>query len=241
MSYTNPSYIAGAEFTVQLGCLVENGFDLQLTDYPIFDETYRPILNAKIESRYWFREIGQETPAMFRFMLKRKMNEIMPFYNELYKTTLHEMNPFVNYDVTTTGSNEAKRSDTRANVHNENVSSTSAADSNATSSGRTVVSQTPQMQLSGQDDYATNLTDSTSESDTTSNASESTNRQLREDDTLNSNDTASYVSHVAGLNGILQADAIMQFRQSIINIDVMVIEELAPLFMGLYSNYSNVL
>lgn len=57
-----------------------------LRDYPIFDEGYRLPLNKKILDRYWFREIGYETPNMFFFHLKRHMNEVMPYFNQLYKT-----------------------------------------------------------------------------------------------------------------------------------------------------------
>ena len=96
-------YHRGAIFTVELGSLVENGFDLGLDTYPIFDENYRTPLNAKIVEHFYFREIGQETPALFRRFLNRKMNEIMPFYNQLYKSALLDFDPFNNYDMRTEG------------------------------------------------------------------------------------------------------------------------------------------
>ena len=37
-----------AVYTTELRRLIENGYDLGLDDYPIFDEEYRAVLNKKI-------------------------------------------------------------------------------------------------------------------------------------------------------------------------------------------------
>lgn len=62
-------------------------------DFPIFDETYRPILEAKILKHYYTREIGFETVGLWQLKLNNKMNEIMPYYNKLYNSELLEFNP----------------------------------------------------------------------------------------------------------------------------------------------------
>jgi len=49
------------------------------------DADYTKALLKKIFTHYYFREIGAETPAMFRFYLNSKLREIMPYYNKLYK------------------------------------------------------------------------------------------------------------------------------------------------------------
>lgn len=59
---------------------------LGLNDYPIFDESYRPRLNRKIVEHFWFREIGYETAAQFAWYLRRTMNEMMPYFNQLYQS-----------------------------------------------------------------------------------------------------------------------------------------------------------
>ena len=73
-----------AKYTITIKSLVDNNFNFGLTSYPIFDEEYRSILNAKIIKHYYFNEIGQETAELFKFMLNQKLNEIMPYYNTLY-------------------------------------------------------------------------------------------------------------------------------------------------------------
>lgn len=90
-----------AFYTTQLRDLVENGYDLGLKDYPIFNEAYREILNKKIIDHYYMREIGAETPALFVFYLNRKMQEIMPYYNKLYESELKEYDPLITNVVIT--------------------------------------------------------------------------------------------------------------------------------------------
>ena len=79
-----------AEYTIEIRSLVQKKYPFALNDYPIFDEMYREELNNKILQHFWYREIGQETPDRFNRMLRRKMFEIMPYYNQLYKSTLLE-------------------------------------------------------------------------------------------------------------------------------------------------------
>ena len=62
-------------------------------DYPIFDSNYKNILETKILKHYYTREIGFETVGLWKLKLDTKMNEIMPYYNQLYKSTLLEFNP----------------------------------------------------------------------------------------------------------------------------------------------------
>ena len=71
-----------------------------MPDYPIFDETYRDILNAKIIKHYYVREICCETVGLWRLYLDSKMNEIMPFYNKMYESELLKYDPLTDYTIT---------------------------------------------------------------------------------------------------------------------------------------------
>ena len=62
-------------------------------NYPIYDESYRSILETKILKHFYTREIGLETVGLWKLKLNTKMNEIMPYYNQLYKSALLEFNP----------------------------------------------------------------------------------------------------------------------------------------------------
>lgn len=236
-------HMRGATFTVTLGSLVANGFDVGLKAYPIFDEDYREGLNAKIVEHFWFREIGQETPALFKRFLNRRMNEIMPIYNQYYKSTLLEFDPLRNYDLWSTGDRTGKSGENRTIDETTNVKGTSTATGSSTSDskGRTLVSATPQMQLSGHDDYATNITDTTSHVE---GSSENDGRTTSDTVGKNIMDLAAhsvdeYTNHVIGLNGIVTSDALQKWRATFLNIDMDVIHELEDLFMGIYTDYWN--
>lgn len=68
--------------------------------FPIFDESYRSVLETKILKHYYTREIGLESVGLWKLKLETKLNEIMPFYNQLYKSELLEFNPFYDVDLT---------------------------------------------------------------------------------------------------------------------------------------------
>lgn len=105
-------------------------------DYPIFDVNYKATLETKIIKHYYFREIGAESYGMFKMWLDRRMNEIMPYYNQLYQSELLKFNPFYN-------SEKAIQRDTvdTHDVSSENVSDGVAFRENRDSSN-TVVDST---------------------------------------------------------------------------------------------------
>lgn len=126
-----------SKYTVELRELLEQGVDIGLKTYPIWSEDHREELNTKIINHYKYREIGFETPGRFIDELNIKMNEIMPYYNDLYKTTILEYNPIHNVDYEeeytttrdTTGSSDtigsATSSDKTTSEGSESVDGTS--------------------------------------------------------------------------------------------------------------------
>lgn len=276
-----------AVYTVQLKTLIENHFDIGLKDYPIFDENYRNILNEKIINHYLFNEIGMETAELFKFYLNTTMREIMPYYNQLYKSELLEFNPLYDSDLTTvydktndnTSSTETNnqtinksKATTTGNVENESDSfshsdahSTGDSHGNSVGNGNTknVHSDTPQGFLSinsiENETYASdatmskttdiNATMAQSHNDEIGYANESSHSNSVNNSitngaaTLNSdnnvfniaNNFENYVSHVVGKSpGMSYSDLLLRFRDTFLNIDMMIIKELNDCFMLLY-------
>lgn len=95
-------------------------------DFPIFDEEYRPTLENKILKHYYTREIGCETVGLWKHFLCTRLNEIMPYYNQLYKSELIKFNPMYDTDLTTdyqkvdNGSNEKTSDFTEQGAFTEN-------------------------------------------------------------------------------------------------------------------------
>ena len=69
------------------------------TNCTFFDNNYRSILCSKILKHYYLREIGAETVGIWKLWMNTKLEEIMPYYNQLYQSALLEFDPFddVNY------------------------------------------------------------------------------------------------------------------------------------------------
>lgn len=70
--------------------------------FPVYQEDYRFVLCKKILKHYYTREISADTVAQWKLWLDVRLNEIMPYYNELYKSALIEFDPMLDVDVTTT-------------------------------------------------------------------------------------------------------------------------------------------
>lgn len=92
--------------------------------YPIFDENYRSVLETKIIKHYYTREIAAETVGLWKLWLDERMNNIMPYYNQLYKSELLEFNPFYDTDITTDSNRKINHEEntTDNNVRTDNTS-----------------------------------------------------------------------------------------------------------------------
>ena len=84
-------------------------------DYPIFSETKRADLESKILRHYYTREISDETFGLWQLRLSQKMNEIMPYYNQLYKSELLKVEPLAN--IIATDLRNEQRSGSNYDIH----------------------------------------------------------------------------------------------------------------------------
>lgn len=91
------------------------------TKCSFFDESYRKIICSKILKHYYLREIGCETVGMWVYWMNTKLEEIMPYYNQLYKSAELEFSPFDNMNYTKTGT---RNTDGTKNSSGENKNNT---------------------------------------------------------------------------------------------------------------------
>lgn len=96
--------------------------------YPIFDESYRRALEEKILLHYYTRELCEETIGLWKLRLKSKMNEIMPYYNQLYESALLKFDPFVDIDYTQT--HRGRANETKKQEKNRETSADTSFDEN---------------------------------------------------------------------------------------------------------------
>lgn len=88
-------------------------------DFPIWDEEYRSVLCSKILKHYYTREIGFESVGLWKLKLDTKLNEIMPYYNERYKTVDMKFNPLNDVDYTRTSSGDESGTNKRETNESE--------------------------------------------------------------------------------------------------------------------------
>lgn len=230
-----------SKYTTELRWIIENGYNLQLDEYPIFDENYRNILNQKIINHFYFREIGFETVALFRWYLKSTMNEIMPYYNKLYESESLKIDPLQSVNYVETLSRQRTSNDTRD--EKEDSTNLVTGDSNATTkndtSNKVVESDTPQALLSSGsiegEIYATTAQLGSANENGTTNAHQMTSDDgsRTRNETVKHNDDENYTRSESGFRES-QSELLKKYRETFLNIDMMVINELNDLFMGLY-------
>lgn len=109
--------------------------------FPIWDETYRATLCEKILKHYYMREICCETVGLWLFYINRKMNEIMPYYNQLYSTIWEDITELMNdtdimkvgNDSTSSVTKDNSTSDTSTiGMSNSNDNTTTDVNNNST-------------------------------------------------------------------------------------------------------------
>lgn len=232
-----------SRYTIELRYLIEGNYDLGLKDYPIFDELYREQLNNKIIQHYYFREIGFETEALFKNRLNQKMNEIMPYYNQMYESSKLKIDPLSTIDLEevfsrkskTTGEGTSSTSGTGNNTNNFNSTDTTDYGKISKFSDIAQAQTTPNEILNDKyltsatvddgQDKNTNTGTNTSQTESTTSGTSTDERNLDEDTTLTrkgNNGTAS------------ESELLNMYRETFLNIDMMVIDELSELFLGIW-------
>lgn len=106
-------------------------------DWPVFNEDYRVPLEKKILRYFYTREIGCETYGLWKLMLQNRLCEIMPYYNQLYKSELlmAGIDPLTDVNYTKSGNRKDEGADTRTTEREGTDNTESQATSTDTRSG----------------------------------------------------------------------------------------------------------
>jgi len=241
-------------------------------NFPIFDESYRTVLERKIVMHYYTREIGFETVARWKLALNTKLNEIMPYYNKLYESELVEFNPLYTHDMYTKRDNT--KTEDRDTTDNDTISDNNTKTLNTAKNGSTshditiddtaheipnetnkkLHSDTPQGGLIGVDDmeylsdyektirtgdntnsnHHTDLGSGTSNETNTGTVSDARSKTDNRTIGINAETVDDYLEHIYGYANYSPSKLIDEWRETFLNIDKMVINELSKLFMGIW-------
>jgi hypothetical protein len=216
------------KLTVELGELIDSGFDiwevepekdLILEHYKYGYEIKKGDAFAnKFEEHFRFRQIGQETPERFRRVFQARWREVIPYYQDLYETVRIMNNiedPFGNVDVTETFTEEI------------NSNSSTSANSTGTNNGTNThkFSDAPRGSIESLDYYLTEATvDNGNNTATSQTTGTGTGKQ-----------TKTHTFTKRGNQGVnTYAHDMKEFRETIINIEQMLLNEFNNLFLGVY-------
>lgn len=242
--------------------LQKNNFDFGLNDYPIFDESYRPILNKAILDTYIFHEIGWTNPNVFKHYLNTRMSIIMRNkYNELYKQKAKDFNPLYTLDVydeyshTIEHTNSGEVNTTTNSTNNTNITNDTTTNNGTTTESTNdalaLASNYPSENMTENDltsniyvnngqknKTTTNSTDTTEETiATTGNTTSNLNGTDTTTNSATNNTTETYSKHSYGSASDLSfSHAMLQFKDYCdkFNLDQQVIDELRDLFINIY-------
>lgn len=178
---------------------------------PFFDEEYRSVLCQKILKHYYLREICCETVGIWTLWMNTKLEEIMPYYNQLYESAKIEFNPMNDVDLTRkhernvegTSKEDGTRTQTTKETRedssegsrnltgNRNTDTTGDGTRSTTNTSdetkRDLYSDTPQGAITGleNENYLTNARKITDDINTTGNEQTNTTEKIGTDYTEN--------------------------------------------------------
>ena len=205
----------------------------------LFDKSYESVLYPKILRHYYFDEIAHDTAGKFIMRLNTKLDEILPYYNQLYLSQLLEFNPLYDFEYWTEGNREDNNTDNRTRTDNLTGTRTDNLATHAETLSWDLHSDTPQGTVSDvglqNNAYLSDARKSTGTqtvNDTGTQTNKATGTQTNNAIIHNINE---YAEHVYGKRGGLSYSAMLkEFRETFLNIDMMIIEELQRLFMQVY-------
>lgn len=219
----------------------------------MFDEDYRKVLYKKILKHYYTREIGAETVGLWQLWMNTRLEEIMPYYNQLYESELIKIEPLKNVDYSRTydkkgvGNKQETGSvdSTNTGSGKNEGSKTSTGSSSETSGSTDLYSDTPQGSITGLEEmkYLTNArkidqtgTSSDNSTDSYTDKQSSTEHLVSNTgNTTTSNDSEEYTEKIVGkTDGASMSTLLKEFRETFLNIDMQVIGELSDLFINLW-------
>ena len=233
--------------------------DEKMSTYPLYVSTSkqeygipniiptREELNKKILDYYKYREIGFETVGRFLDELEISLNEIMPYYNQLFFSADQDYNIIYNVDYKRTIdrdlSGNTTSSSTGETTSNSNDSNTTSTTTNLYN--KNVESDTPQSQLGITNkqidsvDYANKVTwnKDTTEQSGTSTGTATTTADSTASGSGTNKEIESTLETTKGNFGVVSAqDLIEKYRKLIINIEQMIINDprITELFMLIY-------
>lgn len=216
--------------------ILEKSWDkVVTTPAKFFIESHKKEFTIKLLKHFYTREIGAETVGLWKLWLNERIEELLPYYNQLYESATLEVKPLVTKEEKRILNDGTKRSEKETNKRSEENAKNEKKEVSGKTSDKERYSDTPQGGLAGIEagTYLTNATlnDETSEGKESTSGTEK--RTASEENGRELNEVKNVTEDITAKEG-LQAELLVKYRESFVNIDKMFINEFEDLFMGLW-------
>ena len=206
-----------SKYTLELR-YIYNDTKFNLFDFPynLYDNDLKPWFEEKFFQHFMFYEIGFDSVAMFKQRLMSKLNDIFPYYKQLYETEIRSK------DIDFMLNKDLKESYVRELTSNSN----SNQESNTTSNGLSTAGQLTPSLIANSEKIDKFM-------DTAQKDIGSSNSKAIGESTGNSKEEYTLTSQ--GNIGITSsAELLAKWREVLLNIDLMIFEECNDLFMQIF-------
>lgn len=218
--------------------IISKAWDKIFTSKAVFfDEVYRGVLCQKILKHYYLREIGCETVGIWVLWMNTRLEEIMPYYNQLYESAKIEFDPMHDVDLKRTHNRTGNEKSSGSRSSNGKQNSETSRNTSSNETKRDLFSDTPQGALTGieSETYLTNARKITDNVSGTDKVVGSGSDESSENTSGNVDTTEDYIENVVGKQGSESFSVLLnKYRETFLNIDMQVIEEFEDLFFGLW-------
>lgn len=228
-----------SKLTVELRDLVESGVKIWDFDYPsYYKDEEKTAFEQKVIDHFYFRQIGQETPARWLHYFRSRIREIMPYYIDIYKSVelfKSVEDPLESYNLTETYRESSSGSGSSTDNSTSETTASTHTESTGESENVRKHSDTPQGSISNIESY---MTEGTKVNDNTSTDSDATTDGTSNVTASGSTSTESEKDYELVRRGNIGVQPLGQeikiLREAYINVDMMIINELNDLFLGVY-------
>lgn len=222
--------------TLELREVVAGGVNVWGFDYPSYYKgDQKTAFEQKVLDHFWTRQIGQETVGRFLLYFRRTMREIMPYYIQRYESVDlmkdPEIRPLDNYNMIEEYQSESTDSGSVSG-------SSSGTDSlSGETGGASVHSDTPQGTLAipmGTGGSVTLSHASDVEQTRGLNSSEAERSETSSSESSSAGTSKHTLTRRGNIGVTTYSQLVEGYRETFLNIDMEVINELESCFLGVY-------
>lgn len=211
--------------TLKMMDIVRSNYNLFDFSYNLYDNSLKQYFEEKFKQHFFLYEIGLETMGLFKQQLQATLNDIYPYYKQLYETEIRCKNIdfMLNKDLKETFIKETIGEGTST------VNSTQTSNSSSSSNDLLTTHDTPQNRVDDLNKFMSSAQKSNSNNENTNTG----NANTTSTGNTKTTDKTELISQ-GNIGVTSSAELLDKWRSVIINIDQLMFNDLKSLFLLVY-------